>query len=245
MSRTKKRLAVSALASGAFGSLVMAISVPTPAAAQITVFDPSNYSQNVLSAARALQQINNQVQSLQNQLTMIRNMERNLTRIDFPELQALVGQLRDIDALIQQAKGIAFRTSEVDTQFRALFPDFDAKVMASQLAAQARARLDTAMAGFRHTMQVQAQIAETVQTDAATLAALSAKSQSAEGALQLGQAGNQLLALGTKQQMQIQELLAAQFRAEAIEQARQAQAELDGRAATKKFLGSGSAYTPR
>ncbi|MET0309335.1 MAG: P-type conjugative transfer protein TrbJ [Sphingomonas sp.] len=247
MSRlTRKHVTASMLALGALGSLAAAtLTLPSPAAAQLTVFDPSNYSQNVLSAARALQQINNQIQALQNQATMLRNMERNLTHIDFPELQTLLGQLREIDRLIQQAKGIDFRAASVDAQFRALFPDFDAQVSGSARAAQARSRLDTAMAGFRHTMQVQAQIAETVQADAAMLASLSGKSQAADGALQLGQAGNQLLALGAKQQMQIQELLAAQFRAQAVEQARQAQAELDGRAATKKFLGTGKAYTPR
>jgi P-type conjugative transfer protein TrbJ len=38
-----------------------------PASAQMTVFDPSNYSQNLLTAARTLEQVNNQIQSLQNE----------------------------------------------------------------------------------------------------------------------------------------------------------------------------------
>jgi len=38
--------------------------------AQLVVFDPNNYAQNVLTAARALQQINNQIASLQNQAQM-------------------------------------------------------------------------------------------------------------------------------------------------------------------------------
>src|SRR3546814_9590450 len=51
----------------------------------LTVFDPSNYSQNVLQAARALQQINNQIQSLQNQVLMLQNMAQNLQRLDRSE----------------------------------------------------------------------------------------------------------------------------------------------------------------
>jgi conjugal transfer/entry exclusion protein len=39
--------------------------------------------------------------------------------------------------------------------------------------------------------------------------------------------------------------MAAQYRAQAIEQANRAQAQSDARAATTKFLGSGSAYTPQ
>src|SRR3546814_6923533 len=62
----------------------------------LTVFDPSNYSQNVLQAARALQQINNQIQSLQNQVLMLQNMAQNLQRLDYrseehtSELQSLM-----------------------------------------------------------------------------------------------------------------------------------------------------------
>lgn len=59
------------------------------------------------------------------------------------------------------------------------------------------------------------------------------------------QATNQLLALTAKQQFQIQQMMAAQFRAEAQEQARRATQGAEARAATKKFLGSGSAYTPQ
>lgn len=54
-----------------------------------------------------------------------------------------------------------------------------------------------------------------------------------------------MLALTAKQQFQIQNLMAAQYRAEATEAARRAQAEAEGRAATTKFLGTGSAYTPQ
>ena len=41
-----------------------------PAHAQWIVFDPTNFAQNVLTAARELQQINNEIQSLENQATI-------------------------------------------------------------------------------------------------------------------------------------------------------------------------------
>ena len=41
------------------------------------------------------------------------------------------------------------------------------------------------------------------------------------------------------------EPVAAQYRADALEAARRAQAEADGRAAARRFLGTGTAYTPR
>ncbi|WP_343517731.1 P-type conjugative transfer protein TrbJ [Sphingomonas sp.] len=217
-----------------------------PASAQITVFDPSNYSQTMLTAARTLQQINNQVRSLQNEATILLNQARNLSRIDFPELQAITQRLQQIDRLMDQAQGLNFRVAGLDQQFRQLFPlDFDRALSTDDRVIAARQRLDTAMAAYRQTMTVQAQVAENVSADAQSLNAIVAKSQGAEGALQAAQATNQLLALTAKQQFQIQNLMAAQYRADATEAARRAQAEAEGRAATRKFLGTGSAYTPQ
>jgi type IV secretion system protein TrbJ len=247
LSRTqiRKHLIFSVLALAASGSLCMALTV-TPARAQFTVFDPTNYAQNLLTAARALNQINNQIQSLQNQATMLTNMAKNLTRIDFPELQQLNQTLQQIDRLMAQAQGIDFRVDGLDAQFQRLFPQtYNQAMSGNQRVIESRTRLDAAMAAFRQTMSVQAQVVGNVQADAQALSAIAAKSQSAEGALQVGQATNQLLALAAKQQFQVQNLMAAQYRAEAVEQARRVQAEADAQAATTRFLGSGSAYTPQ
>ncbi|WP_066725739.1 P-type conjugative transfer protein TrbJ [Sphingomonas pituitosa] len=245
--RTRKYLVASALGAGAAGALAMGlIMTGTPARAQLTVFDPGNYSQNLLTAARTLQQINNQIQSLQNEATMLINQAKNLTRIDFPELQALTQTLQQVNRLMGQAQGIQFRVSGLDQQFRQLFPQsFSAALRTNEQVVAARARLDTAMSAYQQTMTVQAQVTENVTADAQALSGIVAKSQGAEGALQAQQATNQLLALAAKQQFQIQNMMAAQYRAEAIEQARRAQAEIDARAATRRFLGSGSAYIPR
>src|SRR3546814_13954618 len=83
------------------------------------------------------------------------------------------------------------------------------------------------MAGFRQTMGVQAQVVENVAADAPTLTALAAKSQGAQGSLQAQHATNQLPALVAKQQFQIQHLMAAQYRAQSVDAARQAQKTLD------------------
>src|SRR3546814_9136023 len=107
----------------------------------------------------------------------------------------------------------------------------------NQQVQAARRRMDKAKAAFQQTMTVQAQVAENVQADAQTLATIVARGQGAEGALQVGQATNQLLAIAAKQQFQIQNLMAAQFGTEAIEQERRAKSEAERQATAKKFLG--------
>jgi len=47
-------------------ALSAALLIAQPASA-ITVFDPSNFVQNTLTAVRTLEQINNQIQQLQNE----------------------------------------------------------------------------------------------------------------------------------------------------------------------------------
>src|SRR3954451_3446914 len=96
------------------------IAIPLAPAAAIPVFDPTNYAQNLLQAARALEQINNQVRSLQNEATMIANMEKNLQRIDFPQLGRMTTTLQKIDQLMGQAHGIDFDVDQLDAKLRAL-----------------------------------------------------------------------------------------------------------------------------
>jgi len=222
------------------------IVIPAGPAAAIVVFDPSNYAQNVIQAARALEQINNQIQSLQNEATMLQNMAKNLQRLDYSSLGQITGALQRIDGLMNQAEGIAFEVSATDAAFQQQFPEqYGAAVTTDQFVADARTRWHNSMSAYHQTMRIQAQVVENVQADGATLSELVTASQGAVGSLQAQQATNQLLALSTKQQLQIQNLMAAQYRSEALDQARKVQAEEAARAATARFLGSGQAYTPR
>ena len=74
----KSRLLATLMAATA--TVTAAVMPVTPAHA-LLVFDSSNYAQNVLTAARALQQINNQIQALQNQATILTNMGKHLQRL--------------------------------------------------------------------------------------------------------------------------------------------------------------------
>ncbi|HEX2811090.1 MAG TPA: P-type conjugative transfer protein TrbJ [Sphingopyxis sp.] len=244
----RKFLIASALGLGATGVVIAGAGMltTTRALAQISVFDPTNYTQNLLTAARTLQQINNQIQSLQNEARMLVNQGKNLSRIDFPQLQELQQRLQQIDKLMGQAQSIDFRVDRLDEQFRRQFPSNVGEVMErDQRVAAARQRLDNEMAAFRQTMQVQSGIVENVRDDAQALSEIVAKSQGAEGSLQAQQATNQLLALATKQQFQLQNLMASQFRKESLEAARRGQSEREARARATRFLGDGKAYTPR
>jgi P-type conjugative transfer protein TrbJ len=235
-------LVATALGMSAVGSLTLGLA---PAAhAQISVFDPSNYSQNVLTAARTLRQISNQVQQLQNEAQMLLRMDRNLKGIDFPQFEALRDTLQGIDQLMKQAQSVDFDVAQLDARLRALYPrEFDPASTRDQRLQAARSRYDASSDAFRRTMAVQARIVADARSDAEALAAAINRSQNAEGGLAAAQATNQLLAITARQQLALQQMMAAQFRADALEQQRQLTESEASRAATRKFLGRGRAYT--
>jgi len=83
-------------------SSMIGITAATPAHAQFggIVYDPTNYAQNVLTAARSLQQINNQIQQIQQQATSLINEARNLTSLPFSSLQQLQQQVQRTQQLL-------------------------------------------------------------------------------------------------------------------------------------------------
>ena len=222
------------------------IVIPIAPAQAIIVFDPANYGQTLLVAARTLQQVNQQIQQIQNQIQMIERLDRNLRKLDFSRLADMTAKLAKIDTLMAQARAISFKVDQIKSQYAKLFPGQGALTggVAGGVKA-AQARLDAVMAGYQQTMAIQSQVIENVADDTAILKDLVDQSQKAGGAMQVAQATNQLLALTAKQQFQLQTVLATQGRSDALEAARRAQAQNDARAATKRFLGSGKAYPPR
>ncbi|RUV46926.1 P-type conjugative transfer protein TrbJ, partial [Mesorhizobium sp. M5C.F.Ca.IN.020.14.1.1] len=81
------------------------------------VFDPSNYAENVLQAARALEQINNQIQSLQNEAQMLINQARNLAALPYSSLQKLQQSVQRTQQLLGEAQRIAFDVQQIDQVF--------------------------------------------------------------------------------------------------------------------------------
>jgi P-type conjugative transfer protein TrbJ len=218
-----------------------------PAQAQWTVFDPQNYAQNLLEASRALQQINNQIQALQNQALMLQNMASNLNPLkEVSQLSGMVTSLTQITNLMNQAQGIAFNVNSTMAAWSKAYPtSYPAGTGTTTLTADAQQRWQNSMSAFQDTLKVQAQVVQNVQADTATLTILTNASQNATGNLAVSQATNQLIALSTKQQLQIQSLMAAQYRATALDQARNAEAEQDGQTQFQTFLGANNAYNPQ
>lgn len=212
--------------------------------AQVVVFDPNNYMQNVLSAARALEQINNQIQSLQNEAQMLINQARNLASLPYSSLQQLQQSVQRTQALLGQAQRIAFDVQQIDRAFQSQYGNISLSTSDQRLVADARSRWQNTVGGLQDALRVQAGVVGNIDTNRAEMAALVGQSQSATGALQATQAGNQLLTLQAQQLADLVAVVAANGRAQALVDAERTAAAEQGREQRRRFLTPGSGYQP-
>jgi P-type conjugative transfer protein TrbJ len=214
----------------------------TPASAQWIVYDPTNYAQNLLSATRALQQINNQITSLQNEAQMLINQARNLASLPYSSLQQLQQSVSRTQQLLSQAQNIAYNVQAIDQAFQTQYGNVSMSASDAQLVSDAKTRWQNTVGGLQDAMRVQATVVGNIDTNRTEMSSLVGASQSATGALQATQAGNQLLALQTQQLSDLTAVVAANGRAQALQSAEQAAAAAQGREQRRRFLTPGSGY---
>ncbi len=215
-----------------------------PASAQWVVYDPTNYVQNVLSAARALEQINNQITSLQNEATMLINQARNLASLPYSSLQRLQQSVQRTQQLLGQAQRIAYDVQNIQQAFTSRYTGSALTGTQAQMVANANARWQDSVGAFEDSLKVQAGVVGNIDTNRAEMSALIGQSQGATGALQAAQAGNQLLALQAQQLADLTAVVAANGRAQALTEAERAAAAEQGREQRRRFLTPGSGYQP-
>lgn len=209
-----------------------------------TVFDPWNYSQNVLTAARSLEQINNQITSLQNQTQMLLNQARNLATLPQSFLQPIQQSIQRTQQLLGQAQRIAYDVQQIDRAFSTTYGAASTSVSDQSLVDGARQRWQNSVAALQDALKVQAGVVGNLDSYRTTMSSLVTSSQSASGALQAAQAGNQLLALQTQQLGDLTAVVAAQGRAQSFEAAQRTAAQEQGREQLRRFLTPGQGYQP-
>ena len=218
---------------------IVGLAFVSPAHAQFggIVYDPTNYAQNLLTAARSLEQINNQIRQIQNQAASLVNEARNLASLPFSSLQILQDQVRETQRLLGEAQRIAYDVQQIDQAFTDRYKGSALTGSNAQMIANANARWEDSVGAFQDSLKVQAGVVGNIDGARTTMEDLVSASQSATGALQASQAGNQLLALQSQQLADLTAAVAAQGRAQALDSARQAAEEAEGRERFRRFFG--------
>ncbi|MBW7836514.1 MAG: P-type conjugative transfer protein TrbJ [Sphingomonadales bacterium] len=231
-------------------AVVLSLSLTSPAQAFLgvggIVYDPQNHAENLLTAVRTLQMITQQKQQIENELRMLLNQAKHLERLDFTSRHQLLFAVNQLRMMVAQAEGLAFTVARVETDLKRLYPEEIAVGLSVNTQLQdAQKRWSQALSAHRQSMVLQAKMMEEINGDQELLGDLLSASELAVGSLQAQQAANQLTALQVKQAASLQTLMAAQYRAESLENARRAMAEEEARHQFKRFLGSATAYQGR
>ncbi len=243
MTRQSSRLSIKLLTAAMLAApFALSPMMSAPAHAWRIVYDPTNYVQNVLQAARALEQINNQITSLQNEAQMLINQARNLASLPHSSLQQLQQSVQQTQQLLTQAQNIAFDVTQIDQAFKSQYGNVAHSATDQQLIADAHSRWQNTVGGLQDAMRVQAGVVGNIDINRNEMSALVGESQGAVGALQATQAGNQLLALQSQQLSDLTALLAANGRADALAEAERATAVEQGRMQRERFLTPGTGY---
>lgn len=229
----------------AVSALALALaSIARSASAQVIVFDPNNYAQNVLTAARALQQVNNEITSLQNEAQMLINQVRNLTSLPFTSLQQVEASIQRTQQLLSQAQNISYSVPQINTAFQTTYGSATVGRSDQSLITNAQTRWQNSIAALQDALRVQAGVVGNLDTNRTQMSALVSSSQGATGGLQAAQAGNQLLGLQAQQLGDLTAAVVAQGRAQSLQSAQQVAAQDQANEQLRRFLTPGTGYQP-
>lgn len=199
-----------------------AVTLPVISAQAIIVFDPTNFSQNILTALRTLQSNINEATQIANQVQGLANDARNLQSLPVSTLSAFQTQFRALLTVVNNIQGLAQDYAHLQAQFEQMFPDYSqitGTLSTQAVSADLQKWLDNNRTTLQGAVTTGAALLQQLPQNQADITTLVNSSQGAQGALQALQSGNQLSAqiagqlmnlntqMGTYQQAQMAYLL--------------------------------------
>jgi P-type conjugative transfer protein TrbJ len=144
-----------------------------------------------------------------------------------------------------QAQNIAYSVTTIDQAFTQVYPQsYSGSTSSTQMLADAQTRWQNARAGYQDSMHVQAGVVQNLQNAQTQISALVSSSQSASGALQAAQSGNQIMGLAAQQLADLTGVIAAMARAQSLDNAGRLESEAQGQQQMQNFLNYGAGYQP-
>lgn len=195
------------------------IAAPPAATAQgMIVHDPANVAQNVLQAARALEQVNNQIRQIENQVRMLRSLDLQLA----PEVGQTISAARE---LFGQAQAIRYNLGSIAEEVRTLYPDDFAALGFEEVLRRSDRWVEESRGSVERLVEQQARAADGLERAQGQVDRALRASGSADGQTSAIQASSQILGVLSAQLADMQALQIAQSRALAAERLERAARE--------------------
>ena len=221
------------------------IVLPPPAGALFgagdIVYDPSNFGQNVMTAARALQSNLNEALQIANQLRQIEMEVKNSTTFPQSVWGDVQADLNQLTQLMQSSSAINYAMQNLSTQFKQLYPGYQAPANYEQ---EYQAWTANSLEGIGKALEAAGEQNRMFAAENARIGQIETGSDSAVGQLQALQANNMLAAQVVEQMQKLRQLQMAEMQAQTAYMATQIQDQAAEKAAIKRWLDSGKNYQP-
>lgn len=203
----------------------------------LTVYDPTNHTENLATKLQMIEQVKNSAQQLQNDI-------KNLQKLDPSELQLSLNYIRET---IQDLNRLREQTDAIGTEYDSLMAEWDEAnpdyeewngIDGSRYAEQADKLRDKWSKALLQALTAQsiASPSEQLKTDDAMERLLNA-SQNADGAMGALQAANQMTALMITEQQKMQTIMADSMRSQSMYYQQMIDAQNRARQQNERFAG--------
>ena len=98
----------------------IALVTSAPASAQWAVIDAANLAQNINTAARTLEEVNNQIKQIQQLVQMVEADSRNLANLPTSVLSQLQSSMSQLNNLMGRAQSLSYDVNRLQQQFQQL-----------------------------------------------------------------------------------------------------------------------------
>jgi P-type conjugative transfer protein TrbJ len=220
-------------------AVVFSCASPMPSAAQVTVFDPTNFAKNTMTELHTLEVTINQTVQIANQLRQIAYDVQNLQNIP----NGVWGEVRgDLNALAHVAKvgqNIGYADANLDAEFAQMYPGYS---MPTNYASAYQRWANNSLGGIRGALMSAGMQSAQFASEDDVLVNLQALSDGAAGHMQALQVGNMIAVQQVQQLQKLRQLQMAQAQGEFGYLATQQQNDLTKYAALKAWLDSQGSY---
>ena len=198
------------------------------------VFDPSAFSQSMISYMNQIRQYMQQCQQYATQLKQLEAQMQNLQGLNY--MVNLTG-FQDMQRIINSSRGIASDYAQLQRQYDQVYPDFSKfnTMSGKDYALKAMEWNQQTANTNRDAMDLISKSKDWFYSDTGDLRNLTVKANNVAGAKDGIQAIAQIAALQSKQLVQLQQTMAASAKAEGAYMAQQAEKEAAAREREKRF----------
>jgi P-type conjugative transfer protein TrbJ len=213
--------------------------LPHPLAAQITVFDPVNYTKNTLTELNTLQATINQATQISNQLKQLAFQLQNTQNISNGTWGNVQGDLTALTQVAKVGQSISYADTNLSREFTQMYPGYSVPTNYPQAYAQWGTN---SLGGMQGALAVAGLQSSQLTSEDAVFGQLAALSDGSVGHMQALQVGNMIGVQEVQQLQKLRQLQMAQLQGQFDYLATRQQSDLSRFAALQAWLNAQQNY---